>query len=113
MRISAWSSDVCSSDLLDPWPDVITGLTRLKRNHIIAPASNGNIALMVNMAKRAHIPWDAILGAEVTQAYKPSPPASTRMVDILGLEPHGVCLVAGHKHGVERPSGRERGSPSG
>lgn len=83
---------------LDPWPDVITGLTRLKRNHIIAPASNGNIALMVNMAKRAHIPWDAILGAEVTQAYKPSPPAYTRMVEILGLEPQEVCMVAAHNN---------------
>src|SRR5690606_12670669 len=51
---------------LDPWPDVVSGLTRLKQHYIVAPASNGNIALMVNMAKRAHIPWDAILGAEVT-----------------------------------------------
>src|SRR3546814_1954361 len=92
MRISDLSSDVCSSAL------VITGLTRLKRNHIIAPASNGNIALMVNMAKRAHIPWDAILGAEVTQAYKPSPPAYTRMVEILGLEPQEVCMVAAHNN---------------
>ncbi len=81
---------------LDPWPDVVDGLTRLKQNYIIAPASNGNIALMTNMAKRAHIPWDAILGAEVTQAYKPSPPAYTRMVDILGLQPEQVCMVAAH-----------------
>lgn len=81
---------------LDPWPDVVAGLTQLKRNHIIAPASNGNIALMVNMAKRAGIPWDAILGAEVTQAYKPSPPAYTRMVEILGLLPQEVCMVAAH-----------------
>ncbi|NYT86173.1 haloacid dehalogenase type II [Pollutimonas harenae] len=83
---------------LDPWPDVVTGLTQLKRNHIIAPASNGNIALMVNMAKRAGIPWDAILGAEVTQAYKPSPPAYTRMVEILGFEPQEVCMVAAHNN---------------
>lgn len=81
---------------LDPWPDVVGGLTRLKQHSIIAPASNGNIALMVNMAKRAHIPWDAILGAEVTQAYKPSPPAYTRMVEILGLSPKEVCMVAAH-----------------
>lgn len=81
---------------LDPWPDVVSGLTRLKQHYIIAPASNGNIALMVNMAKRAHIPWDAILGAEVTQAYKPSPPAYTRMVEILGLPSKDVCMVAAH-----------------
>ena len=83
---------------LDPWPDAIAGLTRLKRNHIIAPASNGNIVLMVNMAKRAGIPWDAIMGSEVTQAYKPSPQAYTRMVDILGLAPHQVCMVAAHNN---------------
>lgn len=83
---------------LDPWPDVVSGLTRLKQHHIIAPASNGNIALMTNMAKRAHIPWDLILGAEVTQAYKPSPPAYTRMVDILGLPAHEICMVAAHNN---------------
>lgn len=83
---------------LDPWPDVVDGLTRLKQNYIIAPASNGNIALILNMAKRAHIPWDAILGAEVTQTYKPSPPAYTRMADILGLPPEEVCMVAAHNN---------------
>lgn len=83
---------------LEPWPDVVGGLTRLKQHSIIAPASNGNIALMVNMAKRAHIPWDAILGAEVTQAYKPSQPAYTRMVEILGLSPKEVCMVAAHNN---------------
>jgi 2-haloacid dehalogenase len=81
---------------LDPWPDVVEGLTQLKRRHIIAPASNGNIAIMVDIAKRAGLPWDAILGAEVTQAYKPAPEAYTRMADILGLQPREVCMVAAH-----------------
>lgn len=81
---------------LDPWPDAVAGLTRLKARYIIAPASNGNMALMVNMAKRAGLPWDAILGAEATQAYKPSPQAYLRMVDILGLEPAQVCMTAAH-----------------
>lgn len=81
---------------LDPWPDVVQGLTQLKQRHIIAPASNGNIAIMVDIAKRAGLPWDAILGAEVTQAYKPAPEAYTRMADVLGLEPHQVCMVAAH-----------------
>lgn len=81
---------------LDPWPDVISGLTRLKQKYIIAPASNGNIALMTNMAKRAHIPWDLILGAEVTQAYKPAPQAYIRMADILAVAPGAICMVAAH-----------------
>src|SRR3546814_9191791 len=72
---------------LDPWPDVVAGLTRLKSKYIIAPASNGNIALMVDVAKRAGIPWDAILGAEVTQAYKPAPQAYIRLAEVLGLAP--------------------------
>ncbi len=83
---------------LDPWPDVVGGLTRLKRQYIIAPASNGNIALMVDMAKRAQLPWDAILGAEVTQAYKPSPQAYTRMADILAIAPAEICMVAAHNN---------------
>ena len=56
---------------LDPWPDVVEGLKRLKSKFIIAPCSNGNIALMVDMAKRAGLPWDCILGAETARAYKP------------------------------------------
>ncbi|QIE25933.1 (S)-2-haloacid dehalogenase 4A (plasmid) [Caballeronia sp. SBC1] len=81
---------------LDPWPDSLTGLTRLKATRIIAPLSNGNIVLMLNMAKRAGIPWDAILGAEVVQAYKPMPEAYLRTADVLGLRPEQMCLVAAH-----------------
>ena len=65
---------------LDPWPDVVEGLTRLKKKMIIAPCSNGNIALMVNMAKRAGLPWDCILGAETARAYKPLPEAYLAVV---------------------------------
>lgn len=83
---------------LDPWPDVVAGLTRLKAKYIIAPASNGNIALMVGIAKRAGIPWDAILGAEVTQAYKPAPQAYLRLAEVLGLEPAQVCMAAAHNN---------------
>jgi 2-haloacid dehalogenase len=81
---------------LDPWPDVIDGLTRLKARYIIAPLSNGNIILMLDMAKRAGLPWDAILGAEVVQAYKPTPEAYLRTVDVLGMRSEEVCLVAAH-----------------
>jgi 2-haloacid dehalogenase len=83
---------------LDPWPDVVAGLTRLKRRFIIAPNSNGNIALMVNMAKRAGLPWDAILGAEITRAYKPQPAAYLKNVEALALAPSQVMMVAAH-HG--------------
>lgn len=81
---------------LDPWPDTVEALHRLKREFIIAPLSNGNIRLMVDIAKRAGLPWDAILGAEVVRAYKPSPQVYTETADILGLAPAELCLVAAH-----------------
>ena len=83
---------------LDPWPDAVAGLTRLKSRYIIAPLSNGNIILMLDLAKRAGLPWDAILGAEVAQAYKTSPEAYLRTADILALRPGEVCLVAAHNN---------------
>lgn len=82
---------------LDPWPDVVEGLTRLKANSIIAPCSNGHIAQSVNLARHAGLPWDAILGAELAQAYKPDPRVYLRSVEALGLQPHEVCMVAAHR----------------
>ncbi len=81
---------------LDPWPDTVEGLTRLKRRHVIAPHSNGGIALLVNMAKRAGLPWDAILGSETARAYKPLPESYLRNVTAIGLEPGEVMMVAAH-----------------
>jgi 2-haloalkanoic acid dehalogenase, type II len=81
---------------LEPWPDVREGLGRLKRDHIIAPCSNGNIALMVNMAKHAGLPWDCILGAETARAYKPMPEAYLISCRQLGLAPAQVMMVAAH-----------------
>jgi len=81
---------------LDPWPDAIPGLLRLRAKHFLAPLSNGNILLLANMAKRAGIPWDAVLGAEAAQAYKPQPEAYLRTAEILGLQPGEVALVAAH-----------------
>lgn len=81
---------------LDPWPDSVPGLTRLKQSHIIAPLSNGNIRLMLDIAKRAGFPWDAILGAELVQTYKPMPLAYLGTADILGLRPESICMVAAH-----------------
>jgi 2-haloacid dehalogenase len=81
---------------LPPWPDSVAGLERLKRGYVIAPVSNANIALMLEMSKRGRLPWDAILGAEIAQAYKTSPECYLRNVETLGLRPEQVCLVAAH-----------------
>jgi 2-haloacid dehalogenase len=81
---------------LDPWPDVVEGLARLKAKLIIAPCSNGNIALMVNLAKHAGLPWDCILGAETARAYKPLPEAYRAACRHLALAPAEVMMVAAH-----------------
>lgn len=81
---------------LDPWPDTIPGLTRLKRKFIISPHSNGNFALLLNMAKRAGIPWDCIIGSEVVRNYKPVPASYLEAVRILGLTPPNAMMVAAH-----------------
>jgi 2-haloacid dehalogenase len=81
---------------LDPWPDSVPGLTRLRKKYVLATLSNGNIALMVNMAKRAGLPWDAVLGAEPARAYKPQPEAYLRTADFLGRLPEECMLVAAH-----------------
>jgi 2-haloacid dehalogenase len=90
---------------LDPWPDVVEGLTRLKSRSIIAPCSNGHIALMVTMAKRAGLPWDAILGAEIARAYKPQPSVYLRSAEALGLEPGAVMMVAAHPNDLVAAAG--------
>jgi len=81
---------------LDAWPDVVAALERLKPHYILGPLSNGNIAMMVNLARHAKLPWEVVLGAEITQAYKPSPQAYLRTVEALDLPHAEVCLVAAH-----------------
>jgi 2-haloacid dehalogenase len=81
---------------LDPWPDAVAGLARLRRRFIVAPLSNGNIALLLNMAKRAGIPWDTVLGSEVVRAFKPMPEAYLRTAEVLGLAPGDCMMVAAH-----------------
>jgi 2-haloacid dehalogenase len=81
---------------LDPWPDSVAGLTRLKSRYVIAPLSNGNVRLMMDIAKRSGLPWDAILGAEVVRAYKPTPEAYLRTAEVLMMKPEQLCLVAAH-----------------
>jgi 2-haloacid dehalogenase len=81
---------------LDPWPDAVEGLLRLKRRYIIGTLSNGNTGLLTRMAKRGGLPWDVILGAETARAYKPMPECYLRNAQLLNLEPAEMMLVAAH-----------------
>lgn len=81
---------------LDPWPDSVPGLTRLKTKFMISPLSNGNVGLLANMAKRAGLPWDLVLSAEVFGHYKPDREAYVGAARILGLDPSEVMMVAAH-----------------
>ena len=74
----------------------MAGLTRLKRRFVLATLSNGNVALIVNMARHAGLPWDAVLGAEVARHYKPQPQAYLTTAALLGLEPRQCLMVAAH-----------------
>lgn len=82
---------------LDPWPDARKGLALLKRRHVIATLSNGNVSLLVNMAKHGGLPWDTVLSAELFRHYKPDPEAYLGAAAILGFEPSEVMMVAAHK----------------
>ncbi len=79
-----------------PWPDAIPGLTRLRSRYILSTLSNGNVRLLVDMAKHSALPWDCILSAELVQAYKPDPRAYQMAYQLLGLSSHEVMLVAAH-----------------
>ena len=81
---------------LQPWKDSVEGLHRLKKKFIIATLSNGNVSLILNMAKHAGLPWDMVLGAEVVQHYKPQPQAYLKSAEMLDLEPRQCMLTAAH-----------------
>src|SRR5450631_3174467 len=81
---------------LKPWPDSVAGLTRLKKKYTIAPLSNGNVALLADMAKHAGIPWDLILSAELARHYKPDREAYLTAVRLLELKPEEVMMCAAH-----------------
>jgi 2-haloacid dehalogenase len=83
---------------LTPWPDSVAGLTRLKAKFIIAPLSNGNVALLTNMAKFAGLPWDLVLSAELFAHYKPDPDVYLGAARLLGLAPGEVMMVAAHNN---------------
>jgi 2-haloacid dehalogenase len=82
---------------LDPWPDTVAGLTRLRSKFTLCTLSNGNIGLLTNMAKRAGLPWDCILSAEVFRAYKPDPRTYLGVAQTFDLLPEQVMLVAAHQ----------------
>ncbi len=82
---------------LDPWPDSVPGLTRLKSRFTICTLSNGNIGLLANMAKRAGLPWDCVLSAELFRAYKPDPATYLGVARVFDVAPAQVMLVAAHQ----------------
>ena len=86
---------------LAPWPDSVAGLTRLKSRFTIAPLSNGNLGLLTNMAKRAGLPWDCVLSAEVFRAYKPDPRTYLGVAEVFDVAPAQVMLVATHQDDLD------------
>jgi 2-haloacid dehalogenase len=86
---------------LDPWPDSVEGLLRLKTRYTLCTLSNGNIGLLTNMAKRAGLPWDCILSAEVFRAYKPDPATYLGVAKVFDVAPEQVMLCAAHHDDLE------------
>ena len=86
---------------LHPWPDSVAGLTRLKSRYIIAPLSNGNVALLTNMAKFAGLPWDLVMSAELFEHYKPDSETYLGAARLLGLKPFEVMMVAAHNNDLK------------
>lgn len=86
---------------LDAWPDVTAGLHRLRSKYLVAPVSNGNISLMVDLARRNDFRWDAILGAEIAGDYKPKPRVYLAAAEALSLEPGQCMMVAAHTNDLQ------------
>ncbi len=81
---------------LDPWPDSVPGLARLRTRHTIAPLSNGNVALLTAMAKRAGLPWDLVLGSDLFRHFKPDSEVYLGACALLCLQPGEVMMCAAH-----------------
>ena len=82
---------------LRPWPDSIPGLTRLKTKFLISPLSNGNVALLTNMAKHGGLPWDCVLGCDIARHYKPDREVYLMACEMLNLQPAEIMMVAAHQ----------------
>jgi 2-haloacid dehalogenase len=81
---------------LPPWPDSVAGIAQIKKDYIVGPLSNGNTELLLDMARAGGLPWDLILGSDVTRAYKPDPVAYQKPAGLLGLDPAEIMLAAAH-----------------
>jgi 2-haloacid dehalogenase len=90
---------------LDAWPDVADGLRRLRRRYLLAPVSNGNISLMVDLARRNDFAWDAILGAEIAGDYKPKPRVYLAAAEAFDLTPGECMMVAAHSSDLAAAAG--------
>jgi 2-haloacid dehalogenase len=86
---------------LRPWPDALRGIRRLTKRYIVATLSNGNMSLLVEMARNAGLPWDCVLSAELFRHYKPDPEAYLGAAALLGLQPSEVLMVAAHKDDLQ------------
>lgn len=90
---------------LDPWPDAVEGLKRIRRKAIIAPLSNGNFADMMRLSRHAGLPWDIILGSSLSGFYKPHPDTYLKSIAALDLKPSQVCMVAAHQRDLAYAAG--------
>jgi 2-haloacid dehalogenase len=90
---------------LMPWPDSVGGLQRLKSRFVIGTLSNGNVSLLVDMAKNAGLPWDCVLSAELAQRYKPDPEVYRMAARLLGCAPPQLMLVAAHADDLRAAQG--------
>jgi len=90
---------------LKPWPDAVSGLTRLKKKFTIAPLSNGNVSLLTDVAKHAALPWDLIIGADLSKHYKPDREVYLTAASLLELPPANIMMVAAHQDDLRAAKG--------
>ncbi len=90
---------------LRPWPDVVTGLSRLKSSFTLATLSNADVSAVINISKRAELPWDAIFAAEMAGVFKPEPAIYRMAATYLGLDPADIMMVASHKYDIRAAAG--------
>ncbi|XHC10803.1 HAD-IA family hydrolase [Labrenzia sp. ac12] len=83
---------------LKPWPDSVKGISNMKERFVVAPLSDGHTRLLVNMAKYGGLPWDTVIGADISRTYKPMPRAYLRACEVLGVKPHNAMLIAAHDY---------------
>jgi 2-haloacid dehalogenase len=90
---------------LKPWPDAVSGLTRLKKKFVIAPLSNGNVSLLTDVAKFGGLPWDLIIGADLSKHYKPDREVYLTAASLLELQPSQIMMVAAHQDDLRAARG--------